>query len=238
MDKFAIVMDGISIPVTVRMSALYADEEFSDGREIDLTALQGTNAYCSAESATAIRKALSCIPPAGLHWIDTGDYHYLSMMFLEKIAEPFALVLLDNHPDDQAPAFDPECLSCGSWVDAARQGCPLMRGDVWIRSADDLPEIPGGLPLYISLDLDVLSTVFARTNWDQGEMTFAGLAEALGSLCSGRRVIGADVCGGLTAAKGASARDLAQNRALRLAVRELLAGFLPGLTDCPSTTAA
>ena len=238
MGKFASVMDGSLPPVTVRMSALYADEEFADGLVVDLQGLEGTNAYCSDDAAAAVRRALWDIPAGGLHWIDTGDYHYLSLMFLEKVREPFALVLLDNHPDDQAPAFDPECLSCGSWVDAARRSCPLMACDFWIRSADDAPEIPEGLPVYVSLDLDVLSTAFVRTNWDQGEMSFLQLSDVLRRVCGGRRVIGADVCGGLTAAKGALSCDLARNRALRLAVRELLGEFLPGLTDSPSTTAS
>lgn len=107
----------------INFSGLYSD--FPTGiagrSAIDLTSLDGTNCYCSDDASDAIRKALSEVPSEALHWIDTGDYHYASLFFLEKIRTPYTLFLFDHHPDDQDSAFGTDILSCGNWVARARQ---------------------------------------------------------------------------------------------------------------------
>ena len=45
----------------------------------------------------------------------------------DRDTEPFTLVLLDHHPDDQAPALG-EILSCGGWVRDLRRDCPALEG--------------------------------------------------------------------------------------------------------------
>jgi len=178
----------------------------------DFSHLEGTNCYCSAESAGQIRQALSPLPLHAFHDIGTGDYHYQTLFWLERIREPFVLVLFDNHPDDQEPAFGAELLSCGGWV--ARARClPQLVQDLWIRDPQDLPALDAlpELPLYLSLDLDVLAPDYARTDWDQGRMTLGGMQAALETLCRRHRILGVDLCGGLTEQKGASPEDLALN---------------------------
>lgn len=107
----------------INFSGLYSDFPTGiAGRSvIDLTSLDGTNCYCSDDASDAIRKALSEVPSEALHWIDTGDYHYASLFFLEKIRTPYTLFLFDHHPDDQDSAFGTDILSCGNWVARARQ---------------------------------------------------------------------------------------------------------------------
>lgn len=107
----------------INFSGLYSDFPTSvAGRSaIDLTSVDGTNCYCSEEASDAIRKALSEVPSEALHWIDTGDYHYASLFFLEKIRTPYTLFLFDHHPDDQDSAFGTDILSCGNWIARARQ---------------------------------------------------------------------------------------------------------------------
>ena len=63
------------------------------------------------------------------------------------------------------------------------------------------------LPIYISLDLDVLGKAYARTNWDQGRMGLDELKCMIDVLTKGRKLIGADICGGLTESKGAIEQD-------------------------------
>lgn len=179
----------------------------------DFSRLEGTCCYCSAESAAQIRDAIEDQPLEAIHMIGTGDYHYISLFWLERINEDFALVLFDNHPDDQPTAFGGDMLSCGSWVAHAR-ALPSCKGDVWIRQTDDLRGIPEcGLPLYISVDLDVLSPEFARTDWDQGTMILDGLCSAIAGLRATHRIIGADICGGITEAQGGTDTDMALNAA-------------------------
>ena len=179
---------------------------------VDFSALEGTNCYCSEDSAKLIRSRVAELPLRAVHDIGTGDYHYISLFWLERIEEPFQLVLFDHHPDDQPGAFDAGLLSCGSWVAQARH-LPHLRADRWIRDAEDfsaLAELPD-LPVYLSIDLDVLSEEFARTDWDQGRMTLEELKGALLALIATRRILGVDFCGGNTPEKGASPADLALN---------------------------
>ena len=195
MDFFLILEHKMT--TILQLSALYEDKSLlPEGcRIIDFRGLDGTCRYCSPESAQFIRKGIADLPPEGIHFIDTGDYHYLSLFWMEKIKEPFILALFDNHPDDQPGAFDFGMLSCGNWVLTARGTLPLMKSDV-----RNCSEIPGDLPVYLSIDIDVLSTEYARTNWSQGDMTLPELLGHIGRIFKTHRVIGADICGGLTAA--------------------------------------
>jgi len=188
----------------------------------DFSALEGTNCYCSADSAEQIRSRLAGLPLHAVHDIGTGDYHYISLFWLERIGEPFQLVLFDHHPDDQPGAFDDGLLSCGSWVREARR-LPLLRADRWIRDAADFPALASlpDLPVYLSVDLDVLSEDYARTDWDQGEMTLEELKGALRGIMASRRILGVDLCGGDTPEKGASPEDLALNTVTREALSDL-----------------
>ena len=90
---------------------------------------------------------------------------------------------------------------------------PLLAADVWIRSAADFPALDTlpPLPVYLSVDLDVLDPRFARTDWDQGRMTLDELSAALRKVRAEHRVLGVDLCGGITTQKGASPEDLALN---------------------------
>ncbi|MBR6184461.1 MAG: arginase family protein [Bacteroidales bacterium] len=188
----------------------------------DFSALEGTNCYCSEDSARAIRERIAGLPLHAVHAIGTGDYHYISLFWLERIGEPFQLVLFDHHPDDQPGAFDGGLLSCGSWVREARR-LPMLRADRWIRDAEDFPalaELPD-LPVYLSIDLDVLSEEYARTDWDQGRMTLEELKRALRAVIGARRIIGVDLCGGNTPEKGASPDDLALNAVTGEALSDL-----------------
>ena len=213
-------------------SGVYDEENFRpDGAvRIDLTDLQGTECYCDPGSAAEIRrriaKAVSARPDEAsgspafpVHWIDGGDYHYASRFWLERIARPFCLVLIDHHPDDQPGAFGGELLSCGAWVADARRDLSAMRGTVWINGAGQDLRLPD-LPVYLSIDKDVLSKEYASTNWDQGSMTLAQLKETLRAIAAQREILGIDVCGELSAAKGAAARDYAINRATNLELQE------------------
>ena len=87
-------------------------------------------------------------------------------------------------------------------------------------------DIPGDLPVYLSIDMDIMPRQFARTDWDQGEMAPDCLLSAVERIASGHRIIGIDVCGGLTVAKGALPEDLAVNRSTRNMLQRRLAEIL------------
>ena len=232
---------------------------------VGLASLEGTNCYCDDSAASAIRDAISGLPVRALHWIDTGDYHYLSRLWLEKTAaelgdEPFALVLFDHHPDMQEPAFG-KVLSCGGWARDAFCGIPnltqallvginpdleveildLVFDGVLAVTTDDLRHTGDALsqevlemfslldphiPVYISIDKDVLTKEYARTNWDQGCMTLPQLEAAVRRVAAGHRLLGVDVCGGLTRDKGGNDADFEINLRTDTALEKLFANLI------------
>ena len=196
----------------LKLSSLYDDESWSipGAATLDFQALEGSNCYSSPEAEAVLRAAIAGQAPGGVHWIDTGDYHYISKLWMEGIKEPFVLALFDNHPDDQEDAFGGGLLSCGGWVLAARRELPMMKNDFLNTSY-----IPGNLPVYLSIDMDVLSPAFARTDWSHGNMTPEALLEGLDAIAANHRILGVDICGGLTAAKGATPEDYLINTKLR-----------------------
>lgn len=205
--------------IAADISGMYAEEGFDaflkdcGATVIDLHDLEGAVCYCDEDAELAISRQLSQYPAEGLHHIDSGDFHYLTYLWMKKIRQPFTLILIDNHPDDQPGAFGDGLLSCGSWVDRARKTLPLLRETVW-----NSTDTQSGLPVYISIDIDVLSRDDARTDWDQGELSLAQLFTMLDHLFSTRDVIAVDICGGITTAKGGSGTDLTINLKTRIAI--------------------
>ena len=196
-------------------------------RQVRLGDIEGTCCYCDPEAEAEISRRLEPVPEERVRWIDSGDYHYVTKILAAREREPFTLVLVDNHPDDQAPAFG-GVLSCGSWVKELRESCPML-AEAWtlgpdhrIRNLsgtvdreleegiDDLVAALEGKRVYLSVDKDVLDRTFARTDWSQGTYsldTLKGWLERLLRL----NVVAVDVCGGLSPAQGAKPQDLRVN---------------------------
>ena len=160
----------------------------------DFSSIEGTRRYCSPEAAGTIREAVGRLPLKAVHLIGTGDYHYVSLFWLERIREPFILYLFDHHPDNQPGAFSEDMLSCGNWAGDAVK-LPLCKGMRWIKEASDYREAQGNV--YLSIDLDVLSGKYARTNWDQGDMTLSEICASIMDIREKGNLLGADICGGL-----------------------------------------
>ena len=83
--------------------------------------MKGTDCYCDDEARRELNEMMKKHSAFGVHFIDGGNYHYLSKLWLDFIDEPFKLVVFDNHPDMQPPAFG-DVLSCGGWVRALISG--------------------------------------------------------------------------------------------------------------------
>jgi len=210
----------------LNFSGVFGEEGFkpSGSRELDFSKLDGTNCFCSPESLVTLRKALRKVPLGAVHWIDTGDYHYLTKLFLEMVNEPFQLLLFDHHSDRQPSELAPDLLSCGAWVADSLRDCPMLKSVCTVGTCDGSVLKPD-LPIYISIDLDVLSADFFRTDWSQGEMTPDELESLLSGL-AGNNILGIDVCGGLTVTKGARDEDLALNCSERFRLLERLSALL------------
>ena len=82
---------------------------------LDFTTLSGTTGFCDDAAADEIRRRIADFPACGIHFLDNGNFHYLTRFWCEKITEDFALVVYDHHVDLRKPVF-PGLMSCGSWI--------------------------------------------------------------------------------------------------------------------------
>ncbi len=210
--------------IIMNFSGAYEFEPFANNPDfihLNCSHLNGTDCYCSQEASNEIKSIIGPYSPEGIHFIDNGDYHYITKFWMEKLNQSFSLVLFDHHTDMQ-PSIIPGLLSCGDWVkDAIDEnsklkeviiiGTPqgteekipnIYRRKVYFFSREKIRQIiseKGELiingPVYISIDKDVLSTAFAETNWDQGTLTLQELQQSLFSILTQNHVIGIDITG-------------------------------------------
>lgn len=231
---------------------VYRDEDIKDidrFRYIDCSDIQETDMYCSKNAYEKIWGRIEPYGIQGIHYIDSGNYHYITKIITDHITEPFGLVMYDHHTDMQIPMV-PEMMSCGDWAGQALSQNKNLRqlvivgppesdieqtlesysgsqsGRLLTFSAEDLHGdllenklklIRTDLPLYISIDKDVLGTEYTETNWSQGDMSIDGLERLLSVFFGGQgeeknsdacrnderyagdirhsRILGVDICG-------------------------------------------
>ena len=110
-------------------SGIYEDQQFWRGKEavrVEARDIPGTNCYCDEDAMNAIRSRIAPYSSGEIHFIDSGNYHYMTRIWLEKIPEPFELLVFDNHTDMQPPAFG-GLLSCGGWIYDSIMELPLLK---------------------------------------------------------------------------------------------------------------
>ena len=237
-------------PILMDMSGIYLQDDYfgSDPDRnlfevLSLRHLKGTDGYCSEEAAAVLKKTIAGLAIkkerskaedsaeniSRIHFLDNGNFHYLSLFFLELVKEPFQLLVFDHHTDMQPSGLLP-LLSCGSWVlhtleendflkrvvligppreDYLRipEGC--RKKILWIPEDADpdkmiysisagfsnQEKVFGTLPVYLSIDKDILCVADCPSNWDQGNMKTERLEEWLEIIGSQCRIAGCDICG-------------------------------------------
>ncbi|MBO7417373.1 MAG: arginase family protein [Bacteroidaceae bacterium] len=210
--------------IVINFTHVYEAYNFMQGDEfkwVDCTQIEGTDCYCDQEAEQKLKELMAEQPLETIHWIDSGDYHYVSKLWIDRIDKPFTLLVMDHHPDMQRPMFD-KLLSCGSWVRAVLEENPWLQKVILIGVDDKLlSEVEGfagkvevvseselnrkpieaiiqglhiSLPVYVSIDKDVMTPNECSTNWDQGSMSWQQLTALLDYLLKGE-VLGIDICG-------------------------------------------
>ncbi len=218
--------------VIMNFSGIYKNQNFYKDhaeKEIfwtELSDLSGCNCYCDAEASDRIRKEIQAFTGNGIHFIDSGNYHYMTRLWLEKLQVPFRLLVFDNHTDMQPPAFG-GLLSCGGWIAVSLEELPLLQEVILVGpdeeaytqvepdlqqkvlflSREKLSRMTGeekegffnnlseDLPLYVSVDKDVLCKGDASTTWSQGDMLLSELMSFLELVLERQNILGMDVCG-------------------------------------------
>lgn len=181
----------------------------------DCSDIEGTRLFCNREAEKRLKELIQNNGISGIHFIDSGDYHYITKLMTDFIQEPFDLVLIDHHTDMQSSTVG-NMLSCGNWAKKALYN-PFLHHLYLIgpnkhdlRSLEEnkvisisIEELEHGVsipletkyPVYISIDKDVLDKHYAMTNWNQGEMSLGMLEDVLTHFLKNCEVIGIDICG-------------------------------------------
>ena len=263
---------------------VYDDEICADREQfswIDCSDIEGSDLYCSPQAEREIRRKIEPYGLHGIHFVDSGNYHYMTRIWMDKAKNPFSLLVFDNHTDMQPPAFG-GILSCGGWIAAAleelenlkyvilvgpdeaayeqvdenlkdrviflsREKLQVMNDEErnwflretvsevcnWRKSEGLQEDAEKFLPLYISVDKDVLCTEDAQTTWSQGDMRLTTLVSGVQTVLecakeSSGKIAGVDICG------EADAEAVHENEANDYANEKLLEVFegLFGKSDC------
>lgn len=93
----------------------------------DCSAIGGSRLYCSRDAEEKIKALIAPAGVSGIHFIDSGDYHYISKIMTDFIKEPFTLVLIDHHTDMQDASLGGDILSCGNWAKKVLQENPYLQ---------------------------------------------------------------------------------------------------------------
>ncbi|MCA5959948.1 hypothetical protein LC724_04630 [Blautia sp. RD014234] len=85
--------------VIMNFSGVYPEEDFyrqkaGDYEMVDFTHAEGVNCYCTSEAEQEIKERIRAYGPCGIHFLDSGNYHYLSKFWMEMIDTPFPFFFL------------------------------------------------------------------------------------------------------------------------------------------------
>ena len=213
-------------PVVMNMSGAYDLEPLMEGQEFDLVDCRdicGKEFICSGEAQKELALRMAEYAPEGIHLDDSGNYHYLTKLWTDRLTAPFSLILIDHHTDIRREAFD-GILTCGNWVRVMLESNPYLKKVIIVgptevqRSTIDgcyrsrvqfiseealltedgwkeFSKVHLKEPVYISIDKDVLNHDSAITDWDQGNICLDHLKRLLDVIFRNERVIGMDICG-------------------------------------------
>ncbi|WP_044080258.1 arginase family protein [Prevotella pectinovora] len=212
--------------ILLNFTGIYNYESFASNRNIthvDCSDINGVDCYCDEQAREELHRRLSPFPAKALHFIDSGDFHYLTEYWVSRLQEPFSLIVFDHHPDMQEPQWN-GVVSCGGWVTDVLEKNPLVRNIIIVGASDELisqipvhlrekvlfysqdeidhhqawPSKAGRLihePVYISIDKDVLRKHDAVTDWSNGDMSLLQLQAVIRIIYAHEEVIGVDITG-------------------------------------------
>lgn len=197
-------------------------EDYPNFTHFNCSQVFGSRLICSEEAQAKLNQLIAHHGISGLHFLDSGDYHYITKLMCDQIHEPFDLVLFDHHTDMKDAVFG-EMLTCGDWVrncieenaqlhqviiagpsQKAFQQVDFHSKKIKAITEEDfmshkamakLAYYQSDLPIYLSVDKDILTKKDAMTNWNQGQLDLSTLQQSLRQVLSHQPLIGADICG-------------------------------------------
>ena len=216
-------------------SHVYCDEKIPKNDKVhwlDCSDITECDLYCSKRAEEEIRARIAPYGIHGIHFLDSGNYHYVTGIMTALIKQKFSLILLDHHTDMQKPMIE-QMTSCGDWAGKVLKTNPWLQqliligpqesdilqiyrekeglvsdeelqeklitfSEEEIQSVEDGNKISGikrNLPVYISIDKDILDEEYSETNWSQGKMPLPVLERLLMPFLTSGNILGIDICG-------------------------------------------
>lgn len=216
-------------------SHVYCDEKIPKNDKVhwlDCSDITECDLYCSKPAEEEIRARIAPYGIHGIHFLDSGNYHYVTGIMTALIKQKFSLILLDHHTDMQKPMIE-QMTSCGDWAGKVLKTNPWLQqliligpqesdilqiyrekeglvsgaelqeklitfSEEEIQSVEDenkISRIKRNLPVYISIDKDILDEEYSETNWSQGKMPLPVLERLLMPFLTSGNILGIDICG-------------------------------------------
>ena len=95
--------------ILLNFTGVYDLEAFASNKNIihvDCRGMKGVDCYCDEEGREELHRRLAPFPAKAVHFIDSGDFHYLTEYWVSQLHEPFSLIVFDYHPDMQQPEWE------------------------------------------------------------------------------------------------------------------------------------
>lgn len=110
-------------------SHVYCDEKIPKNDRVhwlDCSDIAECDLYCSKRAEEEIRARIEPYGIRGLHFLDSGNYHYVTGIMTEQIKQGFSLILFDHHTDMQKPMIE-HMTSCGDWAGKVLKTNPWLQ---------------------------------------------------------------------------------------------------------------
>ena len=110
-------------------SHVYCDENIPKNTGIhwlDCSEIEECDLYCSRQAEEKIREKIKPYGIHGIHFLDSGNYHYVTEIMTSQIQKEFQLVVFDHHTDMQKPMIE-HMTSCGDWAGKVLETNPWLQ---------------------------------------------------------------------------------------------------------------
>ena len=110
-------------------SHVYCDEKIPRNDKVhwlDCSDITECDLYCSKRAEEEIRARIAPYGIHGIHFLDSGNYHYVTGIMTALIKQKFSLILLDHHTDMQKPMIE-QMTSCGDWAGKVLKTNPWLQ---------------------------------------------------------------------------------------------------------------
>ena len=110
-------------------SHVYCDEKIPKNDKmhwLDCSDITECDLYCSKRAEEEIRARIVPYGIRGIHFLDSGNYHYVTGIMTSLIKQEFSLILFDHHTDMQKPMIE-QMTSCGDWAGKVLKTNPWLQ---------------------------------------------------------------------------------------------------------------